>query len=159
MLYHEFRSSLGNQAAWEASRSDPWPTTTLAASNQALRATVQLRPHPCEIDNEEKRLVWRERVALLLTKMNDLTADCLDLVCSAWLEKPKDILGMVTLQAQDILVQRGLVKLPQGGYRVEQKKEIEEQIILLNNLWLNVDEMTVVTGDIDNDEWLPPALA
>jgi hypothetical protein len=81
--------------------------------------------------------------------MNDLTADCLDIICAIWLDRTKSPEGMVVIKANDFLAYRDIKKRGEGGYQVNQKRDIEEQIRLLSNFWINVFEMTV-TEEVKN---------
>ncbi len=140
-LYQEIRGVVVERKMW--GKKDQWPTTEIETSQH--KAVAQIRPDPNLILNAEELIEWQEKVAKYVLKLNDLTADVLDVVCNLWLESsPKTIDSMITLKATDFLKFRGLKKR-QGkgtGFSVERKREVEDQISLLSNLWIQVKSLS-----------------
>lgn len=119
---------------------DIWPTTDVPNDRPTV---AQLRPNPKKSATltYKERVEWEKRVARYVMSLSDLTADVLDFVCISWLEsRPRSFDSMIVVKAPDFLELRGLRKREgkSGGFRVKQKKELEEQMTLLNNLWIRV---------------------
>lgn len=84
-----------------------------------------------------------------MAKEGDIAADVFDIITARWLKEAKHYEAMVTLTADDILKERGL--LPKisgdgcrGGYRENQRKDIQQKIDVLSYTWVTVDEMEIV---------------
>lgn len=146
-LYHNLRGVVVEKKHWYT--KEQWPTTDIETSHH--RGIAQLRPDPNLPLSNDEQIEWREKVAKLVLKLNDLTADVLDVVCTLWLESsPRTSDAMLTLTAADFLQFRGLKKRmgQSNSFKVEQKREIAEQVALLSNLWIEVKTLSK-----DNDKF------
>lgn len=74
-----------------------------------------------------------------------LTMIIFDICCNEWFKaNPKDTEKSIELTADQILEARGLLKKPgeggrRGGYRREQREEVERQLKLLHSIMINVE--------------------
>ena len=148
MLFHNFRSSFSTP--YNLDENNGLHTADLSNEKQTMKAMAQLRPNHLETGHylgEGELVKWQQRMAELVMSMGDLTADVLDIISAAWINQATHPGATVDITADDFLVYRGLQ--PQksgtgrrGGFKNEARKQIARQILILENMWLIVSEMT-----------------
>jgi hypothetical protein len=141
-LYHKFRSSIASQ---DFKNSETWPTAELSNDDDRLIAIAQLKPSIDE-NNEQEIIEWKDKMVQSVMKMDDLTADVLDIISYLWLERSKDPDSLIYVTADDFLRCRGIKEKiggsgRRGGYEETQRKEIAENIDILDKTWITVREM------------------
>lgn len=110
-----------------------------------------------DLKNNKDLIAGDARARILTDNLYDKKPSCLTLIvqdiCHAlWFRSgPGDIKDTITIHADDILEARGLPKIlsgtgRRGGYRPEQRDEIEEQMRLLHSLWFSVENAGKWTG-------------
>ena len=92
--------------------------------------------------------MWQQREAL-----SDLDADVLDTISAAWLRHgPRTAAERVPVYLDDLLRARGLQTKKgghgrRGGYEPEQRKDIWQCLLHLQDIWLDIAEATVTDQD------------
>lgn len=150
LLYYRFREALAI-SDFTIPEGEKWPSANLTTGNRKLRAIVQLRPDPADIEphlSNTEIIAWQERMRQNVMAMDDVTADVMDIVSAIWLKQASHYEDIATVTADDILGFRGLK--PQkngagrrGGYKGEWRQEIARHIAILANTWIVVTEMDV----------------
>lgn len=150
-LVHELRKvfAQGPRAFTRAPGSN-WPTADLTNSRKTLRAAAQIKPDVEDVAflSPEEIAKWQPIISARVKKLDDITADCLDIILAIWLRSAKHPTDVVTVKADDFLELRGLKKHlsgggRRGGYGVELRKEIAGQLQALKTTYLVVQEMEV----------------
>ena len=81
-----------------------------------------------------------------------LTMIIFDICCNEWFKNgPGDVKETINITADEILEARGLLKNPsgsgrRGGYRREQRDEIERQLRLLHSIMINIEQVGTWTS-------------
>ncbi|MDD4238652.1 MAG: helix-turn-helix transcriptional regulator [Desulfotomaculaceae bacterium] len=150
LLYYRFREVLAI-SDFNIPEGERWPTANLTTGNRKLRAIVQLRPDPVDVEpylSNTEIIAWQEQMSKNVMAMDDLTADVVDIISALWLKQASHHEDMATVTADDFLRVRGLK--PQkngagrrGGYKGEWRQEIARHIAILANTWIVVAEMDV----------------
>ncbi|TEB05465.1 Helix-turn-helix domain protein [Pelotomaculum schinkii] len=150
LLYYRFREVLAI-SGFTIPEGESWPTANLTTGNRKLRAIVQLRPDPVDIEpylSNTEIIAWQKRMRQNVMSMDDVTADVVDIVSAIWLKQASHYEDIATVTADDILAFRGLK--PQkngagrrGGYKNVWRQEIARHIAILANTWIVVAEMDV----------------
>ncbi len=140
-LYHKFRSSIASQ---DFKKGDAWPTADLSSDDQLI-AIAQLKPSLDE-GNEQEIIEWKDKMVQNVMKMDDLTADVLDIISYLWIQNSKDPDSLIYVTADDFLRCRGIKEKKsgtgrRGGYEDTQRKDIAENIDILDKTWITVKEM------------------
>lgn len=147
-LYHGVQTAVVESKHWDQEAGD-WPKTKFRARNRNV--TAQIGPDPKLKLTEKQIAEWQERVAKYVLSLGDFTADILDLICILWLKKnPRSYHELIEIKASDFLEIRGLRRREgKSGskYRADQKREVEAQIGLLSNFWIQVDEDREIPGE------------
>ena len=143
-LYHKFRSSIASQDFLNSDST--WPTADLSSDDQLI-AIAQLKPSLDE-NSEQEIIEWKDRMVKNVMKMDDLTADILDIISYLWLQKSKDPDSLIYVTADDFLRCRGIKEKKsgsgrRGGYEDNQRKEVAENIDILDKTWITVKEIEV----------------
>ncbi len=141
-LYHKFRSSIASQDFF--SKDNTWPTADLSNDEQLI-AIAQLKPSLDE-NSEQEIIEWKDKMVKNVMKMDDLTADILDIISYLWLQKSKDPDSLIYVTADDFLRCRGIKEKKsgsgrRGGYEDNQRKEVAENIDILDKTWITVKEI------------------
>jgi hypothetical protein len=150
LLYHRLREHFIKKGFITAS-TGLWPTANLTTKNKKLIATAELRPDLRETGaslSQTELTRWQERVAQNLLLMDDITADVMDLISSAWIEQANHYEAMAVVTADDFLRFRGLKQQKngagrRGGYKKEWRQLIARHIDILANTWITVTAMDV----------------
>ena len=126
-----------------------WPSTELHMNH--VKGSLTIRPEVTEEQILEQMDYWRDRIKNNILNMNDLTADVLDIITCEWLKRAQHHESMITIAADDFLAYRALQPKMggrgKGGYHIQQKKKIAEQIEVLRHTWINILEMLVPVVD------------
>lgn len=121
-------------------------------STNDINATAVIRPidsATLSLLDEEKLEQMKKQISISISRLNDLTADIMDVLNFIWLEKSSDPNKSVFIHADDVLSYRGLSKKKSSyaysssdvyGYRIEQREEIKNQIQLLDSTWIKYVE-------------------
>ncbi|MFK7827901.1 MAG: helix-turn-helix domain-containing protein [Oligoflexales bacterium] len=147
-LYHEVQTAVVESNHWDTKCK--WPRTYFKSRNRNV--TAQIMPDPAAKLSDLEVVEWQERVAKYVLSLGDITADILDLVCIQWLKSdPRNFDEFIEMKASDFLQLRGLKQRSArgggSGYRTRQKKEVEEQIAILRNFWIQVGENSQLPGE------------
>jgi Helix-turn-helix len=153
LLWHSFRSVVARGREAFATPADGfWPTATVDARNQKMRAVAQVRPDPRLVDPFATPLTelneWQARMARHVLAMDDLTADVLDGICAIWLKVAKHPDEMADVWADTLLHMRGL--RPQksgsgrrGGFKQAWRHELARRVAALGTTWITVTQVEV----------------
>lgn len=148
-LAHELRKALA-QGAFSTQHGERWPTADLTNSRRTLRAFAQIKPDVEGVSflSPEEAAKWQPIIDERVSKLDDATADCLDIISSIWLRDAKHPSDTVTIEADDFLALRGRLKHKggagrRGGYSLELRKEIANQLQALKTTFIVVQEMKV----------------
>lgn len=150
-LHYQTQKSLSTKN-FDTAKGEHFPSADLSTPNKKLKAYAVLKPREKEISpypNTEELTRWQNRISDLLLNMNDLTADVFDSISAIWLRQAKHYESMVTIKADDFLQFRGLKQKKggnnsqRGGYEIEQRQAIAEQIEILSRTWIKVLEMEI----------------
>lgn len=121
-------------------------------STHDMHATAVIRPIESDAISkldEQKLEQMKKQISISITKLNDLTADVMDVLNYIWLERASDPSKSVFIHADDILSYRGLARKKnhyvfseknEYGYRIDQREEIKNQIQLLDSTWIKYVE-------------------
>ena len=148
LLYHHTRSviSAGREGLFHAREGERWPSHQVERKN--FRADMVMQPDSRLALQQENYGELFTRMQSHIDKMDDLSADVFDILSAKWIQSgPKSPTEMVTLTADDFLAMRGLKpnisgEGHRGGYKDAQREEIAARIASLDQLWVNVQEMS-----------------
>jgi hypothetical protein len=125
-----------------------WPGADL--SKGATRAIAEIKP-PDEIEpflSGEELAMWQGRMWQHVKGMGDRTADTFYIFAHLWMNQAKNPEQMIRFTAEDILRCRGLKPKKsgtgrRGGYEDKQKREVAQDIGILDSTWLTVIEKDI----------------
>jgi hypothetical protein len=146
--YQALREAIA-QNSFQRMEGSPWPTAALTKGGQIGQA--QLIP-PC-LDqatlSPEETHTWSEMMWKQREQLSDLDVDVLDILSSIWLQNAKSPQDDAMVDLDSLLKLRGLSQRKNGqgapsGYRAEQRDEIFQSVVHIQNLWLNMAQVEVV---------------
>jgi DNA-binding XRE family transcriptional regulator len=125
----------------------PWPTALI--NKKSAKGTAQLRPAamdenplmaPDEVDAWAK-IMWRTR-----DQLSDLDVDVMDSLAAVYLQQTRKPGESAAVDIDDILAMRGLVpkmggQRRRGGYRPEQRQEVQAALARIQSIWINLAEV------------------
>ena len=93
------------------------------------------------------RQMWRQR-----EELSDKDADALDAVSACWLRRARTTNDRVAIHIDEILRMRGLKPKRsgsgrRGGFEPEQRAEVFRSLLHLQDVWLDIAEVTVYEGE------------
>lgn len=119
----------------------------LSNKNKTLLAQLRMLPAHGKPLFGERELQMQALLREQVLRLNDLTADILDVITAKWLKQAKSPEDFVTVSVTEILRYRGLKPRAKGGYSEKQRKEIQEQIDALKNVNISVESMKQFKDD------------
>jgi len=145
-LAHQVRLALATRA-FSLPGNGLWPQADLL-NKRDVRAMAMLMPEIAQkkltLHFEQEKL-WQEKMTVLMGRMNDLTADVYDVMCSTYL-KQANADEVADLTADEILLRRGLAKHKggngrRGGFTIRQRQAVDRQLEIMSNLYLSSHTM------------------
>jgi DNA-binding XRE family transcriptional regulator len=125
----------------------PWPTALI--NNASAKGTAQLRPaamdeNPLMAPDELEawaKIMWRTR-----DQLSDLDVDVMDSLAAIYLQQTRKPGEDATTSIDGILTMRGLEPKrggsgTRGGYRPEQRQEVQAALARIQSIWLNMAEV------------------
>ncbi|MCK9375434.1 MAG: hypothetical protein M0P73_04710 [Syntrophobacterales bacterium] len=151
-LFHTLRRSMATKN-FSVPDGDRWPEADLN-NHTHLKAIAQLKPDPTEVEpflHDPGISEWQERTTEYVRRMDDLTADVLDIISATWLKDASHPESMVLVTADDFLRHRGINPKKggtgrRGGYHNHLRQEIARHIDILQNTWIRVFEREVTVA-------------
>lgn len=110
-----------------------------------LDAELQVRPEDGQLHiypTPEELRRWQAKVTEQLKKMNDETADVLDVVIAKWLNQARHLEEGVNVTANELLQARGVKPKRGGGYPQKARQRMNQHVETMGTLWLKVHEAT-----------------
>jgi len=147
--YQALREAIAHNS-FERIDGSPWPTAALKQGGHIGQAQL-IPPYldgQCALSPEETQtwseLMWKHR-----EQLSDLDVDVLDILSAIWLQTAKSTKDDALVDLNDLLELRGLNQRKngsgsQGTYRAEQRAEIFQSVVHIQNLWLNMAQMEVM---------------
>jgi len=123
-----------------------WPGADL--SKGTTRAIAEIRPPDDAYLSSEELAMWQGRMWQHVKDMGDRTADTFYIFAHLWMNQAKNPEQMIRFTAEDILRCRGLKPKKsgtgrRGGYEDRQKREVAQDIGILDSTWLTVMEKDI----------------
>lgn len=151
--YYNFISKLSTKN-FHKTFENIFPAADISSAGRQLQAWVIAGPveEMAQLSDEEM-CEAQIQAELIVEGMSDLTVDIMDIISAVWLNSnPSHPDEMVTITADDCLKLRRLKPKRggegrYGGYRDEQRQEIERQIGILKKLFIRIDKITVPTEE------------
>ncbi|MCX5906892.1 MAG: hypothetical protein NTY64_06830 [Deltaproteobacteria bacterium] len=133
-LFHTLRRSKATKN-FSVPDGDRWPAANLN-NHTHLKAIAQLKPDPTEVEpflHDPGISEWQSRTTEYVRRMDDLTADVLDIISAEWLKQASHPESMVVLTTDDFLRHRGINPKKggtgrRGGYHNHLCQEIARHI-------------------------------
>lgn len=153
-VYQSLREALALNS-FQTSEDNPWPTAVLKKRGGAT-GQAQLRPaimdgntsliSPDEVDRLAQ-LMWKQQ-----KELSDLDADALDLLSHIWLQQAHTPNDKAVADVDQFLALRGLEQKHRAGgvrsgFDSEQRATMLKVLSHIQNIWLNIGEMEVYTGE------------
>lgn len=144
-LYQSVRDAISVQNFDDST----WPTAMIDQKGVKALATVQPDPDSLVRLSGPELQAARARMWDLVKGMDDLTADVLDAVACLWVEQAVHKDQVVWLTADQFLAFRGLQPHRssagrESGYKDQQRRQVADHLVRLENTWIDVVEMEVV---------------
>jgi predicted XRE-type DNA-binding protein len=141
--YQALREALA-QNQFQSRDGSPWPTAPLGQQGQAQLIPATLDPHGSLAPEEMgawSHLMWAQR-----QQLSDLTVDVLDTLGAIWLEKAKSPTDDAIADLDSLLAIRGLKQRTgrsgeSRGFREQQRLEIFQSLVQIQNLWLTLGQL------------------
>jgi DNA-binding XRE family transcriptional regulator len=127
----------------------PWPTAPLERGG--AKSYAQLRPAAMDLEpllapraiEAWASTMWRQQ-----SELSDLDADALDALCAIYLSQARGPNDTAIADVDEILAMRGLKPKRggagrRGGYEIEQRADMLRALSHIQNIWINVAEVTV----------------
>lgn len=150
-VYVEVRDRLAvGKTIFDTEFVEQWPSTDLGNGNgnDQYKGTMTIKPVVSEEEVVTQKEFWIEKIKNNILAMSDLTADVLDIITYEWIRHAKHHDSMITISADDILAYRSIQENPggtgsRGGYKLDQRKQIQEQIEILRHNSIEVTNITI----------------
>jgi len=128
---------------------EDWPAAEIDQSGVKAMATVQPDPESLVRLSGTELQHAKAKMWELVRGMDDATADVLDAVSCLWINQASSKDQMVWLTADQFLAFRGLqlnrnAAGRESGYKDHQRRMIAEQLVRLENTWIDVMEMEML---------------
>lgn len=144
--YQALREALA-QNQFQALEGNPWPTALLGTEGQAQLIPAALDPQGGVAPEEQgawSHLMWCQR-----EQLSDLTVDVLDTLGAIWLQTATSPNDDAIADLDALLAIRGL-KPRTGrsgetrGFRTQQRLEIFQSLVQIQNLWLTLGQFETI---------------
>lgn len=131
-----------------------WPEKVLS-DEQGISHIARIMPPEAILPSltSDQLQKWKATVSGYMLSMNDETADVLDIITSAWLEKAVTSDSMYTIDADSIMRARGIKTRKNSAdkristFKLEDRQKIANHIHILSNTWINVVEYKIPVAD------------
>ncbi|WP_028401924.1 helix-turn-helix domain-containing protein [Ectobacillus panaciterrae] len=106
---------------------------------------VQLSNHKDEdlkLQSIEDSVLWERTITNVLSAMDDLTADCLDVITMAWTEKAKSSTEMIQFSYEEVLEVCGYHRRQDGAksFRIKDRLEVMKRLAALASIFIYVND-------------------
>ncbi|MFP3126559.1 helix-turn-helix transcriptional regulator [Ectobacillus funiculus] len=106
---------------------------------------VQLSNHKDEdlkLKSIEDSMLWERTITNVLSAMDDLTADCLDVITMAWTEQTNSSTEMIQFSYEQVLEVCGYHRRKDGAksFRIKDRLEVMKRLAALASIFIYVNE-------------------
>jgi DNA-binding XRE family transcriptional regulator len=148
--YYHLQRSIAHPDQFKANEAR-WPTAEIFGKNGAM-TRIQLKPDEVNSLLPAGQVdLWVERMWQKQKALNDLDADCLDILMTLWIEKAKKPGDVAVADIDDVLEMRGVQKRlngagRRGGYEEEQRAQVVASVCRLSDMWMEFEGPVVKRG-------------
>lgn len=147
--YQALREAIAGNT-FQKIEGSPWPTADLKQGGHIGQAQLI----PPYLDGQgalspEETQTWSELMWKQREQLSDLDVDVLDILSAIWLENAESPQDDALVDLDSLLELRGLSQRKNckgqiSGYRSEQRAEIFQSVVHIQNLWLNMAQVEVM---------------